>query len=569
MTGSVTRRGGEQTRRTGGRILVDALKIHGVDTAFCVPGESFLPVLDALHDARDTIRLIVCRQEGGAGNMAEAYGKLTGRPGICFVTRGPGGMHASIAVHTASQDSTPMILFIGQVATRALGREAFQEVDYRHVFGHIAKWVGQIDRADRIPEMVSRAFHLAVSGRPGPVVLMLPEDMLSAAADVADAGPYRKVQAHPGAGDMARLRDMLEQAARPLMLIGGGGWDAAACADIQSFAAANELPVASVFRRQDLFDNRLDGYIGCAGFGIDPQLAQRIQDADLILAVGPRLGEVTTRGYTLIDIPRPRQKLIHVHAGADELGHVYQGDLLINSGMAQFAAAARALTPIGQPAWREWTAAARADYVTDLNPGPMPGDVDFGAIMVWLREQLPADTIVANGAGNYAVWVHRFYQYTGFRTQLAPTSGAMGYGVPAAVAAKLVHPERPVVCFAGDGCFLMHAQELATAAQYGAAVIFIVVNNGIYGSIRMHQERHYPGRVYGTGIANPDFPALAAAYGAHGERVTRTADFASAFERARQAGRSALIELRIDPDAISPRTTLSAIRSQALAAQRA
>ncbi|MBI3938706.1 MAG: thiamine pyrophosphate-binding protein [Betaproteobacteria bacterium] len=550
--------------RAGARILVDALKVHGVDLAFGVPGESYLAVLDALYDARDAIRFIVCRQEGGAANMAEAYGKLTGRPGICFVTRGPGASNAAVGVHTAFQDSTPMILFIGQVGNDVVEREAFQEIDYRRMFGQMAKWVAQIDRAARVPEYLSHAFHTAVSGRPGPVVLALPEDMLSETAAVADTARYRRVAAHPGDDDMQKMRAMLAQAKRPFMLLGGSGWNAEACADIRAFAEANDLPVGCAFRCQDLYDNRVRHYAGDVGVGINPALAERIRQCDLLLAVGPRLGEMTTSGYKLLDIPRPRQKLVHVHAGAEELGRVYQADLPINSGMPEFARAARSLPAVDAGAWREWTRAAHADYETWLRHREMPGELDFGEVMAFLRQRLPPETIVTNGAGNYSVWVHRFYQYTGFRTQLGPTSGAMGYGVPAAIAAKLVHPGRPVVSFSGDGCFLMNGQELATAAQYDLAVLFIVVNNGMYGTIRMHQERDYPERVSGTMLKNPDFAALARAYGLHGETVERTAGFEPAFERAWKCGRSALIEMKIDPDAITPRATLSAIRAEAL-----
>ncbi|TWJ19199.1 thiamine pyrophosphate-binding protein [Geobacter argillaceus] len=554
--------------RNGGRILVDTLKINGTDMAFCVPGESYLPVLDALHDEQDTIRLIVCRQEGGAAFMAEAYGKLTGRPGICFVTRGPGATNASIGVHTAFQDSTPLILFIGQVGSGIAEREAFQEMDFRRMFGQMAKWVGQIDRPERIPEMVSRAFHLAVSGRPGPVVLALPEDMLAATAVVNDVGRYQRVQAHPGPADLQRLRDMLGKAKQPVMLLGGGDWSEAACRDIMAFAEANNLPTACSFRCQDLFDNRHPNYIGDVGIGINPALADRIRRADLLLVVGPRLGEITTSGYTLIEAPRPKQQLIHVHPGTEELGRVYQADLPINAGMAEFAAALRTLPPVAQPAWATWTTAARNDYLLNLQPSPVPGGLDLGQIMVFLRERLPPKAILTNCAGNYSSWVHRFYQYPGFRTQLAPTNGAMGYGLPAAVAAKLVHPDRTVVCFAGDGCYLMNGQELATAVQYDAAIVVIVVNNGMYGTIRMHQERRFPGRVSGTELKNPDFAALARAYGAYGEVVETTADFAAAFDRAVSSDRPALLELRTDPEAITPRTTLTAIRDQALGITR-
>ncbi|HUX26872.1 MAG TPA: thiamine pyrophosphate-binding protein [Burkholderiales bacterium] len=558
----------ELKSRTGGQLLVDALKVHGADTAFCVPGESFLAVLDALYDARDAIKLIVCRQEGGAANMAEAYGKLTGKPGVCIVTRGPGATNASIGVHTAFQDSTPMILLIGQVASDCVEREAFQEVDYRRMYGQMAKWVASIDRVERVPEYLSHAYHCAMSGRKGPVVLALPEDMLTQTAAAADTDPYQEVAAHPGAGDIARLRAMLAAAERPLVVLGGSGWNAKACADLRQFVEANGLPAGCAFRFQDLFDNTHANYAGDVGVGINPKLAQRVKDADVLLAIGARLGEATTSGYTLLSVPRPAQKLVHVHAGAEELGRVYQGDLLINSGMQQIATALAGLAPIENPRWRCWTQSARADYLEWTARRATPGRLQLWDVVDHLNKRLPADAILTNGAGNASVWLHRFYRHRAFRTQLAPTSGAMGYGVPAAIAAKIVQPQRTVVSWSGDGCFLMCGQELATAAQYGAKVIFIVVNNGMYGTIRMHQEREYPARVYGTALANPDFALLAHAYGAHGELVEETSEFAAAFERALDAtevaGKPALIELRIDPQAITPNTTLDALREQAL-----
>jgi acetolactate synthase-1/2/3 large subunit len=551
--------------RSGGQILVDQLRIHGVDHVFCVPGESYLAVLDALYDARNQIRLITCRQEGGAAFMAEAYGKLTGRPGICFVTRGPGAANAAIGVHTAFQDSTPMILFAGQVARDQAEREAFQEVDFRRMFGPLCKWVAQIDDPARIPELVSQAFHRAVGGRPGPVVIALPEDMLTDHAEAEDVAPYKIVQAHPGVADLEAMRGLLGNARRPLMILGGGGWTAAAVDNIRLFAEANHLPAGTSFRCQDLFDNAHPNYAGHVGIGIDPALGERVKAADLLLVVGPRLGEMTTSGYTLLRVPVPAQTLIHVHAGAEELGRVYQATLPINAGMAAFAAAARALPPVDSAAWRDWTKTTHADYLATLKPTISPGPVQMAEIVAWLRGHLPVDAIVTNGAGNYTTWVHRFHQYRRFRTQLAPTAGAMGYGAPAAVAAKAVHPERAVVCFAGDGCFLMNGQELATAVQYGLAAIFIVVNNGMYGTIRAHQERDYPGRESGTALVNPDFAALARSYGAHGAAVERTADFAGAFLAAQKSGKPALIEVKLDPEAISPRASLSQIRERALA----
>jgi len=552
--------------RTGGQLLVDALKVHGADCAFCVPGESYLAALDAFHDHRD-IRLIVCRQEGGAANMAEAYGKLTGRPGICFVTRGPGATNASIGIHTGMQDSTPMILFIGQIGSDAVEREAFQEIDFRRMYGQMAKWVASIDRADRVPEFVSRAFHTAVAGRPGPVVLALPEDMLTAAAAVADTQPYTRVAAHPGAADMNALRELVAQAKRPFVILGGNGWSREACEDIKAFLTANNLPAGASFRRQDLLDNRDPHYVGDIAVGMNPALQTRVRESDLLIVIGARMGEWTTNGYTLIDVPQPKQKLVHVHAGAEELGRVYSATLPINAGMPEFAAAAKALAPVDAKTWKEWTAIARADYERWQQPTQVPGDLNLAEVMMTLRKCMPAETIITNDAGNFAIWVHRFYQYTGFRTQLAPTSGAMGYGVPSAVAAKLVHPDRPVVCFCGDGGFLMTGQELATAVQYDLPIIICVVNNGMFGTIRMHQEREYPGRVSGTMIRNPDFAALARAYGAHGETVTRTADFEAALERSRASGKPAVIELKTDPDVSTPRATLSGIRAEALEAK--
>jgi acetolactate synthase-1/2/3 large subunit len=554
--------------RSGGQILIDALKIHGVDTAFVVPGESFLPAIDALYGARNAINVVVTRQEVGAATMAEAYGKLTGKPGVCFVTRGPGASHAAIGIHTASQDSTPMMLFIGQVGSHMLGREAWQEVDFQRMFGGMAKWVVEIDQPQRIPELVSRAFHVAVSGRPGPVIVSLPEDMLAQVAAVADGESYKRVAAHPGADDLDRLAMMVADAERPMLMVGGGGWSASACHDLQRFIETFDLPVVSGFRRQDIVDSRHQNYVGHAGIGASPALVQRLKQSDLIVAVGLRLGETTTSGYTLFDVPRPKQRFVHVHADAGELGRVYQSDLPINAGMPEFAAAAARMQPKGRRSSREWVEAARAAYLADIIPGAMPGSLDYGAVLTHIGSEVP-NAIVTNGAGNYAIWVHRFFPYSGFRSQVAPTSGAMGYGLPAALAAKLVHPERPVICFAGDGCFLMSGQELATATQYGLGIVVLVVNNGMYGSIRMHQEKEFPGRVYATDLFNPDFPALARAYGGQGELVTHTEQFADAFARARKFAdeqrKPALIELRIDPEAITPNATLTQLRERALA----
>jgi acetolactate synthase-1/2/3 large subunit len=549
--------------RHGGRILADALAAQGVELAFGVPGESYLPVLDGLYDLRERLRFIVCRQEGGASYMAEAYGKLTGEPGVLFVTRGPGASNGAIGVHTGFQDSTPMVVFIGQVPNEFAEREAFQEIDYRRMYGQMAKWVAQIDRVERIPEYVSRAFHTAVAGRPGPVVLALPEDTLYGEAAVADAPKLHVVRPAPAPAAMQQLQKLLYGARKPFVLLGGGGWDRSTCERLQRWIEANGLPVGTSFRCQDLFDNRSECYAGDVGIGINPELAQRIKDADVLLVVGARLGEMTSSGYTLVDAPLPRQTLIHVHAGVEELGRVYRPALAINSGMAQFVEALEALS-FDPAAWRAESRRLHEGYLAWSRPRPVPGDLQYGEIIEWLAQRLPEDTVVAGGAGNFAGWLHRHFRYKGFRTQLGSTNGSMGYGFPAALAAKLAAPAQPVLGICGDGDFLMTGQEIATAVQYGAPFVTLVVNNGLYGTIRMHQEREYPGRVYGTSLRNPDFAAYARAFGAHGETVARTADFAPAFERAFACGKPALIELQIDPEAITPATTLSAIREKAL-----
>lgn len=558
--------------RSGGQLVVDALQVHGVDLIFGVPGESYLPVLDALHDS--PIRFIVNRQEGGAAFMADAYGKLTGRPGICFVTRGPGATNASIGVHTAFQDSTPMILFVGQVGNDFVEREAFQEVDYRRMFGPMAKWVAQIDRADRIPEFIARAFQVATSGRPGPVVLALPEDCLSALATVSDTKHYQPVQASVSVKQLAHFRQLLGAAQRPIVLLGGTSWDLDACQHITDFAVAHQLPLACTFRFQDLIDNRHANYVGDVGIGINPKLAQRIKNADLVIAIGPRLGEMTTSGYTLLEAPKPKQKLIHIHADAIELGRVYQADLMINSGMKEIAETLAEMAPIEGISWESQVAEARADYLA-WQKEPSIFAQENAPLNLWqvvqeMTAQVPSDMILTNGAGNYATWAHRYYRYGGFRTQLAPTSGAMGYSVPSGVAAKIIHPDRTVVTFAGDGEYLMNGQELATAVQYKAGVIILVFNNGMFGTIRMHQEKEFPARVSGTELHNPDFAALARAYGALGEVVTSTEEFAPAFARAlahtQQHQLPALIELRYDGNLITPGATLMAMRKTAQSA---
>jgi acetolactate synthase-1/2/3 large subunit len=550
--------------RPGGQLVAECLRLHGVDTIFTVPGESFLAVLDGLHDVKTDIRLVVCRQEGGAAYMAEAYAKVTGRPGVVMVTRGPGATNASVGVHTAFQDSTPLIVLIGQVGRDAFEREAFQEVDFRKMYAPLAKWVTQIENPARVPELLGRAFQLAVSGRPGPVVVALPEDMLRESASVGLGDPYKVVRGAPGQAQMERLRELLARARRPFMLVGGGGWSAQTSADIMAFAEANRIATGAGFRCQDYFDNTHPCYAGHVGIGVEPPLAARIKGSDLLIVVGERLGEITTSGYTLLDVPRPATTLVHVHAGVEELGRVYQADLPINAGSAEFAAAARRLAPVDSSRWSAETAKAHAEYEATLEPIPQPGALDMGEVMRVVRDRLPADAIVTNGAGNYATWVHRYYRFRGYKSQLAPTSGSMGYGVPSAVAAKLAHPQRTVVSFNGDGCFLMNGQELSTAVRYGLDPVFLVVNNAMFGTIRMHQEREYPGRVHGTDLVNPDFAAYARAFGAYGELVEKTGEFAAAFERALGAGRAALLELRVDPEAITPKTTLTAIRNAAL-----
>jgi acetolactate synthase I/II/III large subunit len=555
-------------KRTGGRILADQLALHGAKLIFGVPGESYLPVIDALYDYRETMPFVACRQEGGASMMAEAYGKLTGEPGICMVTRGPGATSASAGVHVARQDSTPMILFIGQIKRGFTDRGSFQEVDFRQMYVPLAKWAAQIEDAARIPEYVSRAFHVAVSGRPGPVVLALPEDMLSDEVEAADPHAYRRAEAHPSPEDMERLRELLAAAKRPLVLVGGSGWDAAASARVQAFAGASGLPVAASFRRQDYFDNEHPSYVGDAAIGMNPKLSNMIREADLLLAVGARLSEIATGAYSLVEIPTPRQRLIHVHADPGELGWNYQADLPIAASPRGFAAALETVKPLESPAWSAWTGEARKAYEEWRTPVRTLGSLQLAEIVSWLRDALPDDAILVNGAGNFSVWVHRFFRYRQFGTQLAPVSGSMGYGVPAAVAAKLLHPGREVVSFSGDGCFLMHGQEFATAVQHRAPAIFIVVNNGIYGTIRMHQERGFPGRVYGSDLHNPDFAAYARAFGGFGATVEKTEDFAGAFEAARASGLPAILELKLAPEVITPRQTLSGIRAQALEAGR-
>jgi acetolactate synthase I/II/III large subunit len=546
--------------RSGGRILVDQLLRQGADVVFCVPGESYLPVLDALVDEAATITLVSCRHEAGAANMAAAYGKLTGRPGLCLVTRGPGAMHAAVGLHTAFQDSAPMILLIGQVSRAHLEREAFQELDYRRVFGETTKWVGQVEDPARIPEFLTRAYVTSTSGRPGPVVLSLPQDVLWEEAVVTDGQRVVVPSAHPGPSDMARLRVLLAAARRPLVMVGGGGWSESARQDIEVFVAANDIPVVTAFRCQDYVDNEIEQYVGTVGLTTDPKLAQRVREADLLVVVGQRLTDTVTGGYTLLEAPRPRQTLVHVLPDPAEFGRVYHPALAITAGAAEFAAAARAIDSVDGHAWRTWRAAARADYRAHLVHQPTGAAVDLGAVFAFLRERLPDDAVLTNGAGNYTAWVHRFTRYRRYRTQLAPTSGAMGYGVPAAIAAKAVYPDRMVVAFAGDGCFLMTGQELATAVQYDLSVVVVVVNNNSYGTIRMHQEHSFPGRIYGTLLRNPDFGAFARAFGGHGETVTTTETFPDAFERAVASGLPAVIEVQVGAEQMLPHATLEDVR---------
>jgi len=552
--------------RHGGQILIDQLALNGIDRVFCVPGESYLAALDGLYQS-NSMETIICRQEGGAAMMAEAYGKMTNRPGICFCTRGPGATNASAGVHVAMQDSTPMILFIGQVAGSMAEREAFQEIDFRRMYGDMAKWIGQIDRIERIPEYVSHAFHTAMTGRPGPVVLALPEDMLSSHADVEDARPAQPAQAKISDEDIAALQAHLQQAREPLIIIGGPAWSSEAQAQLMAFAERVNIPVAAAFRYQDYMDNRHPNYVGDVGIGIDPKLAQRVRQTDLLIAFGPRLGEMTTSGYSLVNIPNPKQKLIHIHPGAEELGRVYRPDMAINASLASVAASLEKITDLDAEKWSGWTKTARADYETYCQLLETPGEVKFEQIVNHVNNVVPDGAIITNGAGNYAGFVRRYHQYRNYRTQLAPTSGSMGYGVPAAIAGKLAQPQVPVICYTGDGDFMMTCQELATAVQYNIPIIIILANNGTYGTIRMHQEREYPDRVSGTSLNNPDFAAMATSFGAHGETVRKTVDFEGAFSRALNSNKPALINCLIEADAITPQTTLAKIKKMATKTQ--
>jgi len=550
--------------RSGAEVLIDALKINAVERIFCIPGESFLAALDALYD-RSEISLVICRNEGGAAYMTEAEGKLTGRPGVCFVTRGPGATNASGGLHVAMQDSTPMILLIGQIARKDLDREAFQEIDYRRMFSEVAKWVAQIDDADRIPEYLNRAFSVATSGRPGPVVLALPEDMLVDQTEACDTKPWQIVKTSPATADIETVDKMLASAEKPLIIVGGSGWSDATRLQLQEYAQSRSIPVANSFRCQDFFDNEHPNYIGDLGLGVNPALIRRVQESDCLLVIGARLGEMTTGGFSLIDIPNPTQRLIHVHAGAEELGHIYQPELAINASSDRFIAALVTAEFAAQAPTDRDTAIASAhqDYLDWNRTISVAGEVQFSDIIHSVRNLSGDDAILCNGAGNNTGWLHRFFRYRSYHTQLAPTSGTMGYGLPAAIAAKLRYPERCVVAVAGDGDFMMNGQELATAMQYQANIIIIVVNNGIYATIRMHQEREYPHRVIGTDMINPDFVALARAHGAHGELVVKTDDFEAAFERSKTAGKPALIEVRLDANILTPTATVESLRAQA------
>jgi acetolactate synthase-1/2/3 large subunit len=556
----------ETVTRTGGQILVDQLVAQGSDHVFCVPGESYLAVLDALHDAKCNVT--ICRQEGGAAMMAEAHGKLTGRPGICMVTRGPGATNASPGLHIAQQDSTPMILFVGQIERGMRGRDAFQEMDYTQFFGDMCKWVAEIDDAARIPEMIARAYATAMQGRPGPVVLVLPEDMLTESADVPDAPYVEAAETWPGLTDMAKLQKLLWAAKKPVLILGGSRWSAKAVGSVTRFAERFDLPVVCQFRRQMLFDHTHPNYAGDLGLGGNPDMQKLIKGADLVIALGGRLSEIASQSYTLFDIPKPQMTFVHVHPGAEEIGRVYQADLPIQASPTAFCASLEGLQPPQAIAWAGAAKAAHESYLAWTgNPARLPGEFQYGEVMTWLRDRLPDDAIICNGAGNYATWIHRFMRFQNYATQLAPTSGSMGYGTPAAVGAKRVHPDRTVVAFAGDGCFMMNGQEFATAVQYDLPIIVIVVDNGMYGTIRMHQERDYPTRVSATTLKNPDFAALARAYGGHGETVRTTAEFAPAFERASGSGKPAIIHCFLDQQAITPTTTIDQIRAKAMAAK--
>ncbi|MFT5218933.1 MAG: acetolactate synthase-1/2/3 large subunit [Planctomycetota bacterium] len=549
--------------RSGAQVLIEALKINSVERIFCIPGESYLSALDALYD-RSEISLVICRNEGGAAFMAEADGKLTGKPGVCFVTRGPGATNASGGLHVAMQDSTPMILLIGQIARKDIDREAFQEIDYRRMFSQLAKWVAQIDDADRIPEYLNRAFSVALGGRPGPVVLALPEDMLTDLTAATDANAWQPVKTSPSVADIKSVMTRLAQSSKPLIIIGGSGWNETCRLQLQQFAVATGIPVINSFRCQDYFDHLHPNYAGDLGLGVNPELTNRVREADCLLVIGARLGEMTTGGFSLINIPVPEQALIHVHAGAEELGHIYQPEIAINSSSAEFVAAIHAELDESPELDRRMASLEkdRQSYLDWNHSIEIEGQIQLSDIIKSIQNITADDAIICNGAGNATSWLHRFYQFRQFRTQLAPTSGTMGYGLPAAIAASLRYPERCVVALTGDGDFMMTGQEFATAMQYQANIIVVLVNNGIYGTIRMHQERDYPGRVIGTDMVNPDFVALAQAFGAHAELVCSTEEFEPAFKRSMAAGKPSLIEIQFDANILSPTLTIQGLRNR-------
>lgn len=544
--------------RTAARLVVEALEQNGTERIFCVPGESYLALLDALYDS--AIPVTVCRQEGGAAMMAEAWGKLSGKPGIVMATRGPGATNASAGLHIGRQDSTPMIMFVGQVGRSMRGREAFQEVDFTKMMGEVAKWVFEIDSAERVPEIVNRAFHEATSGRPGPVVIACPEDMLRETTMAENARPWAQVETYPGIDQMGRLREILLSAKRPIAILGGSRWSEDAVDFMQRFAERFDLPVTCSFRRQMLFDHQHDNYAGDVGVAVNPKLATRIREADVLLLVGGRMSELPSQSYSLIDSPEPKQALIHIHPGAEELGRVYRPTLAINASPTAFAAALDDLEPSDTIPWSAETRAARADYLEWSAPVAHPGAVQLAEVVSWLSQRLPADAIITNGAGNYSGWVQRFFRHRCYNTQLAPASGTMGYGLPAAIAAKLRHPDRLVVSFAGDGCFQMTSQEFATAKQYDAAIVMIIIDNAGLGTIRMHQERDFPDRVIATDLVSPDFVGYAQACGGYGEEVATTDQFAPAFERAVASGKPSLLHIVLDKEASTASRTLSQIR---------
>ena len=551
------------SHRTAAAALVEQLVINGITHVFCVPGESYLPVLDALRDSGITVT--VCRHEGGAAMMAEAMGKVTGRPGICFVTRGPGATNASAGIHIAQHDSTPMIMFVGQVETSVREREAFQELDYRAVFGSMTKWTAEVDHASRITEFVSRAFYTASSGRPGPVVVALPKDVLSERTSVANAPAFEPVETSPGEEEMTKLSELLVESKNPLFVLGGSRWSETARRQIHEFAERAGLPIATSYRRSTLFDPLHPLYAGDLGLGPNPKLVARAKAADLLVLVGGRLGEFPSQGYSVLSSPSPQTKLVHIHPGAEEIGRVYRPHLAIHASPNRFVAALRRLALTPNPVWRESADIAHADYRAWTGTAtPQPGDVNLGEIMIWLRNHAPTDTILCNGAGNYASWIHRFYRFREFMTHVAPTSASRGYGMPAAIAMQRLHPDRLVLSVNGDGDFLMSGQEFAIAVQYRLPIIVIICDNGMYGTIRMHQEREFPGRISATELHNPDFDAYARAFGGFGAVVNKTSDFPHAFQAARESGLPAIIHLKIDSDAILPATTLSGIRERAL-----